>query len=522
MRECWLQWFAHTLPLSPALSPEYVGEGGRRLAYRALAIVVVAACLLLADGSALAQDASHTAAPTAKRPNILFIAIDDLRPQLGCYGAAQMKTPNIDALAKTGVMFTRAYCQQAVCSPSRTSLLTGLRPDSTHVYDLKTHFRNTVPDAVTLPQIFKDNGYFAAGFGKIFHLEDPASWSVPHTPGGAPRYAGAQIHELIRKKSALVPPPANAGKGPPYEIADCADNALCDGWVADRAVEAMRKLERDKPFFLAVGFEKPHLPFVAPRKYWDLYPPQSIQLPPDMKAPQDAPPIALHNFQELRTYEGVPQKNAPIGDDLARTFIRGYDAATSYMDAQVGRILDALDEIGARQNTIIVFWGDHGYQLGEQGIWCKHTNFENSTRVPLIVCVPDGPSKSATCDALVELVDIYPTLCRYADIAPPANLEGRSLTPLIDDPARPWSKAAFSQYPRQGEQIMGYSIRTDAYRYTEWRKGWRNPETATVIARELYDHVKDPRETTDLADKPEQAEVVKSLAKQLKGWKMAM
>jgi arylsulfatase A-like enzyme len=272
-----------------------------------------------------------------------------------------------------------------------------------------------------------------------------------------------------------------------------------------------------------VGFEKPHLPFGAPKKYWDQYPPETIALPPDMKAPDGVPPIALHNFQELRTYEGVPQKNAPLSEELSKTLIRGYYAATSYMDAQVGRVLDTLDEIGARENTIIVFWGDHGYQLGEQGIWCKHTDFENSTRVPLIIAAPDGPYKGVACDALVELVDLYPTLCRYADIKPPANLEGRSLKPLIDAPSRPWSKAAFSQYPRQGEKIMGYSIRTDAYRYTEWRDGWQKPETSKVIARELYDHVKDPRETVNLAEKPEQAEIVKSLAEQLKkGWNAAM
>jgi arylsulfatase A-like enzyme len=465
--------------------------------------------------------ASSAAAQTT-RPNILFIAIDDLRPQLGCYGAAQMKTPNIDALAKAGVTFTHAYCQQAVCSPSRISLLTGRRPDTTHIYDLETHLRKTMPDVITLPQIFKDNGYFAAGFGKIYHggLDDAASWSVPHTPNRAMQYASPEHLARVKQKGAQGWEQGGKNKATAYEIADCEDNALCDGWVTDRAIEAMKKLDKSKPFFLAVGLEKPHLPFVAPRKYWDLYPPESIKLPSDMKAPAGAPPLALTNFGELRAYDGVPKKDEPFSDELSRNLIRGYYAAVSYADAQVGRLLDELEELELRENTVIVLWGDHGYQLGEQGLWCKHTNFENSTRTVLMLSVPDGRYKGVTCDALVELVDVYPTLCRYANMKAPEGLEGSSLKPLMDAPSRPWKKAAFSQYPRQGDAVMGYSIRTEAHRYTEWRKGWKDPATSTVIARELYDHIKDPRETTNIADDPAAAEIVKSLAEQLNaGWK---
>jgi arylsulfatase A-like enzyme len=336
------------------------------------------------------------------------------------------------------------------------------------------------------------------------------------------QYASPEIIAAVKKKGAEGWEQGGKNKGPAFEIADCEDNALCDGWVTDKAIEAMKKLDKGKPFFLAVGLEKPHLPFVAPRKYWDLYPPESIKLPPDMKAPAGAPPLALTNYAELRAYDGVPKRDEPFTEEFAKNLIRGYYAAVSYADAQVGRLLEALDDLDLRENTVIVLWGDHGYQLGEQNLWCKHTNFENSTRTVLILSVPDARYHGVTCDALVELVDVYPTLCRYADIKPPEGLEGASLKPLMDAPSRPWKRAAFSQYPRPEKKAMGYSIRTDAYRYTEWSTGWETPATATVIARELYDHVRDPRETINLADKPDQAEVVKSLAEQLKaGWQAA-
>jgi iduronate 2-sulfatase len=467
-----------------------------------------------------ASAASFAAAQTT-RPNVLFISVDDLRPQLGCYGQAQMKTPHMDALAKGGLLFTRAYCQQAVCSPSRISLLTGRRPDTTRIYDLQTHNRKTMPDVVTLPQHFKDNGYHSQGFGKVYHrgLDDEASWSVPHTDNRAMQYASPQIIAKIKAGGAQGWEQGGKAKGPAWEIADCEDNALPDGWITDRAIEAMRAVQ-DKPFFLAVGLEKPHLPFVAPKKYFDLYPPEEIKLPPDMKAPENVPPIALTNYAELRAYDGVPKKAEPFSEQFAKDLIRGYYAATSYADAQVGRLLEALDELGLRERTIVVLWGDHGYQLGEQNLWCKHTNFENSTRTALILSVPDQPYVGVETDALVELVDIYPTLCRYANLKEPQGLEGRGLKPLVDAPSRPWKRAAFSQYPRPDQMAMGYSIRTESHRYTEWRTAWETPESATVVARELYDHVRDPRESVNLAERPDQVEVVKALAEQLKqGWR---
>src|SRR5687768_13626882 len=392
---------------------------------------------------------SPSAAPAQQPPrtNVLFIAVDDLRPQLGCYGHAQMKTPHMDALAARGLLFNRAYCQQAVCSPSRISLLTGRRPDTTTIYDLETHNRTTMPDVVTLPQHFKNHGYHVQGFGKIYHggLDDAASWSVPHTPNRAMQYANSQILADVKKKGAQGWEQGGKNKGPAWEMANCADNELPDGWIADRAIEAMRNV-KDKPFFLAVGFEKPHLPFVAPKKYFDLYPPESIELPPDMKAPVGAPPLALTNYAGLRAYPGVPKKDEPFSEQFAKDLIRGYYAATSYADAQVGRLLAELDALKLRDSTIVVLWGDHGYQLGEQNLWCKHTNFENSTRSALMIAAPGVGPKGKT-DALVELVDVYPTLCALAKLSPPDGLEGTSFAPLMEDPKRPWKTAAFSQYP---------------------------------------------------------------------------
>src|SRR5688572_31340024 len=457
------------------------------------------------------------------RPNVLFIAIDDLRPQLGCYGNAQMKTPHMDALAESGLRFNNAYCQQAVCSPSRISLLTGRRPDTTKIYDLNTHNRKTMPDVVTLPQHFKNNGYHSQGFGKVYHrgLDDEASWSVPHTDNRAMQYCEEQIIAKIKESGAQGWEQGGKVKGPAWEIAECEDNALPDGWITDRAIEALAKLGKDKPFFLAVGLEKPHLPFVAPKKYFDLYPPESITLPPDMKAPENVPPIALTNYAELRAYPGVPKGREPFDEAFAKDLIRGYYAATSYADAQVGRLLAELDALKLRDSTIVVLWGDHGYQLGEQNLWCKHTNFENSTRSALMIAAPGAGPKGKT-DALVELVDVYLTLCALAKLSPPDGLEGTSFAPLMEDPKRPWKTAAFSQYPRQGDKVMGYSIRTERYRYTEWQSDWRTPDGAKVVARELYDHHSDPRETCNIADRAEHKKLVDDLSEQLKaGWRAA-
>jgi arylsulfatase A-like enzyme len=460
--------------------------------------------------TAVAQD------KTATRYNVLFIPVDDLKPLLGCYGATQVHSPNIDALAGRGMVFARAYCQQAVCSPSRSSLMTGRRPDSTKVFDLVTHFRKALPDAVTLSQHFKDNGYFAASVGKIYHpgYDDAPSWSVPNNYKLASGYFDPNILEDVktRKKNAADKEEASKVRGPAFEIADCADEDLPDGKIAKYAIDLLRA-NKDERFFIAAGFLKPHLPFVAPKKYYDLYPPESIKLADNPKPPADVPKQAMTTFGELRTYADIP-KTGPLADAKARGLIRGYCASTSYMDAQVGKILAELDRLGLREKTIIVLWGDHGWHLGDHGLWTKHTNFEEAARAPLIVSVPG--MKAGKTDALVEFVDVYPTLCELAGLALPAGLEGHSFVPLLSEPARTWKGAAFSQYPRG--KIMGYSMRTERYRYTEWQD-----KDGQAVARELYDHAADPEENANLANRAENKELVNSLHDQLKaGWKAAL
>jgi len=472
--------------------------------------------------------ATLAAGAQSRKKNVLFIAVDDLRPELGCYGHQQIISPHIDALARNGTLFRRAYCQQAVCSPSRTSLMTGLRPDSTRVYDLHTHFRKTIPDAVTLTQQFMAHGYHAEGIGKIYHLglNDQASWTVPWIGGsGGKRMYALQTNQGLRKrKRAEAETNGLTGKqlrraslGPPVEAADVRDAAYGDGNRTELALQAMRRLRTaGKPFFLAVGFSKPHLPFNCPKKYWALYDRARIDLAGNPFAPKDAPHLALTRWGELRVYEGIP-KEGPVTDEQARELIHGYYACVSFVDAQVGKLLAELDRLGLRENTIVVLWGDHGWQLGEHGFWCKHTNFEVATRSPLIVSAP-GMKGGQSSNALTEFVDIYPSLCELAGLPIPDGLEGTSFVPLLTDPARPWKQAAFSQYPRAN--YMGYTMRTDRYRYTEWR--WRRKGKPKETLRELYDHKLDPDENVNIAGRPQNAQLVKTLAAMLAGgWQAA-
>lgn len=458
-------------------------------------------------------------APRVRGPNVLFIAVDDLRPELGCYGSARAISPHIDRLAASGTVFDRAYCQQAVCSPSRTSLLTGCRPDTTRVYDLETHFRKTLPNVVTLPQHFMRNGYRAQGLSKIFHgsLNDPASWSVPWWRPASPQYRLNESAEGLTVPAAIPGTKVPGGRrGRPYECADVPDRAYADGETADRAIAVLREAAKS-PFFLAVGFLKPHLPFVAPKRYWDLYDRAALALAADRAAPKGFPPLAGTNWGELRAYAGVPA-GGPVPDDLARTLIHGYLACVSYIDAQVGRVLAELDALGLRKDTVVVLWGDHGWKLGEHGMWCKHTNFEWDTRSTLIVSAPGQKAAGAHTRALTEFVDIYPGLCDLCGLDKPAHLEGTSLAPLLDEPSRPWKKAAFSQYPR-GAGVMGTSIRTDRFRYTEWRQR----PGGKVQAVELYDHLEDGGEDRNVADDPARAGVRAELAAALKaGWRAAL
>jgi arylsulfatase A-like enzyme len=447
----------------------------------------------------------------SKRPNVLFFAVDDLRPELGCYGVAGIKSPSIDRIARQGMVFERAYCQQAVCSPSRTSVMTGARPDSTKVWDLVTHFRDAMPNVVTLAQHFKQNGYFVQGMGKIFHpgYDDKPSWSVPWQTPNAPVYAN---NTSLPEKDEDKPKQKD---GPAFEAGDVADNFYKDGKVAELAAAALRTLKtKGEPFFLAVGFAKPHLPFVSPKKYWDLYDPARIPLAANPYHPEDAPAYALTNSGELRNYRGMPV-DGPVPEKLARKLKHGYYAAVSYTDAQIGKILNELDRQGLRQNTIIVLWGDHGWKLGEHGEWCKHSNVENDTNAPLLLSAPGMKGAGKHSRALVEFVDIYPTLADLAGLSLPEHLEGTSFKPLLDDPNRPWKRAAFSQYPR-GQKVMGYSMRTDRYRFTVWvdRKNH-----SKVEATELYDHQNDPQENSNIAGRAVHAKLVEELMAQWReGW----
>ncbi len=472
----------------------------------------------------------------ADRPNVLFIAVDDLRPEFGAYGAGYIKSPNLDRIAKAGITFNRAYCQQAVCSPTRSSLMTGTRPDTTKVWDLETHFRTALPNVVTLGQHFKNHGYFVQGMGKIFHggFDDTPTWSVPWQ---APRGQAYGLPENLALNQRQLAPaePAGAAKkkggkkkgatprnsrGPAFEGADVPDNTFADGKVAELAVTALGAIaKKQEPFFLAVGFVKPHLPFVAPKQYWDLYDPSKIQLAPNKFRPKDAPDYAVQSGGELRSYHGIPAESIP--DDLARQLKHGYYAAISYMDAQVGKVLDELERLGLHRNTIVILWGDHGWKLGEHDSWCKHTNTENDTNAPLLLSVPGMKHAGTRTNGLVEFVDIYPTLADLAGLPLPAHLEGASFKPLLDNPQRAWKQAAFSQYPRSnaGQQLMGYSMRTDRYRFT----GWVHRKDHTKIeAIELYDHQVDPQENQNIAQRPEHAALVAKLTAQWRaGWKAA-
>lgn len=483
----------------------------------------------------------RTAAQKARKHNVLFIAVDDLRPELGCYGVAAAKTPNIDALASKGTVFTRAYCQQAVCNPSRASLMTGLRPDTIQVHDLQTHFRLNRPETVTLSEHFKNNGYHSQGFGKIYHggLNDPLSWSVPHTGASEPAYVNpdtlaalaqereknraagkrmaAEVLERDPETGAVlkVKRASTRVRGPAWECEDVPDNAYPDGMTTERALDALRKL-RGEQFFLAVGYHRPHLPFNAPKKYFDMYPPGSLSNADNPFAPKDVPAMALSDWGELRAYKGIP-KSGPLSDDVALQLVHAYHACCSYTDAQIGKLLAELDRLGLRDNTVVVLWGDHGWHLGEHGSWCKHTNFEIATRVPMIVSSPSQSAPGSKSDALVEFVDIYPTLCDLCGLNILPELEGLSVAPLLNDPNRPWKTAAFSQYPRPGG-VMGYTMRTERYRYTEWIK-----EKTDLVGVELYDHILDPDENVNRAKEPEQEELIKQLSATLHaGWKAAL
>jgi len=454
----------------------------------------------------------------AEKPNVLLICVDDLKPLLGCYGDKTVHSPNIDRLAARSVVFERAYCNQAVCSPSRNALLTGLRPQTLGIYDLGTNFRHSRPDAVTLPQLFQQQGWRAEGLGKIFHVghgnnDDVGSWSVPLWKANVVAYAlpESKAKEGLTREEALFAnqPARNLPRGAAYEAADVPDNTYPDGAMADEAIRRLQaaKEKPTQPFFLAVGFVKPHLPFVAPKKYWDLYQPTAFKLAEFRTPPEGAPSYAPQFGGELRQYRDIPE-SGPLDDDLQRTLIHGYHAATSYMDAQLGRIVDELDRLDLARNTIILLWGDHGWHLGDHGIWCKHTNYEQAARIPLLVSAP-GAKPGARSNSLVETVDIYPTLCELTGVAAPGQLDGRSFAATLRDPSTATRDHAIHVYPRTGANrtpLLGRAIRTERFRLVEWKQIGAPADSAEF---ELYDYVADPLETKNVAG--EQPSVVAQL-----------
>lgn len=478
------------------------------------------------------QAQAPPAATAQGRPNVLFIAIDDLRPELACYGETHMYTPHLDALAGDGLRFDRCYCQMALCSPSRTSLLTGCRPDTTGVHDLRTHFIDTMDAVTPLPQHFRNHGYTTAGVGKIYHgpkHQHEPSWDAWLGDNLPPRYANpktqAQWVEMIRaakREGRRIP------QGPvSFEAEDFPDDNYSDAKKAIVACKAMDGFAATgNPFFMAVGFYLPHLPFVAPKRYWDLYSFDEIDFPetynPWLPTDEEVPTWARNAWSgELGGYADRPSGRV-FPEEYARRLIHGYRACVSFVDAQVGRLIQHIDNLGLADDTIVVVWGDHGWHLGDHGMFCKHTNFEVATRSPLIVKVPGRTSGQSTA-ALSEFVDIYPSLCELCGLDTPTDmtLEGQSFVPLIDNPDRPWKSAAFSQYrmkTHDGELVMGRTMRTDRYRYTEWQYEDR-PGNAL---RECYDHEADPNETKNIAFRAPDAPVLSELSAQLAaGWTAA-
>lgn len=470
------------------------------------------------------------------KPNILCLQVDDLKPLLGCYGDKNIKTPNIDRLASMGTVLMNAHCQQAVCTASRASLMTGLRPDSLKVWHLNTRFRETRPGVQTVHECFADQGYETAGVGKIYHHEEQGIYSIPYVSVDNLKYnretGKPLLHYHDRKiKGAMSEFTGGKSKKPAVtkflkqqklrmttECLEMPDNAYQDGAIADKTIELLKTMSSSgKPFFLTVGFKKPHLPFIAPKKYWDLYNRDDIQVHPFQKFAKDAPEFAFQPGWELRSYSDIPQKGK-ISEAKQKELIHGYYACVSYIDAQIGKLLAKLDQLNLTNKTIIILWGDHGWHLGDHSMWCKHTNFEQATRVPFIIAAPGyrGGQKN---NSPTELVDLFPTLCDLAGIKQPNHLEGVSLVPILRNPETAVKKFAVSQYHRKlnnnGEKspLMGYSIRTERYRYTEWHKMnfKKGEKPGKVVACELYDYNKDPMEKVNVADSPEYKEVLEKM-----------
>ncbi|MCA9055358.1 MAG: sulfatase [Planctomycetaceae bacterium] len=447
----------------------------------------------------------QSARADAPRLNVLFIAIDDLGNVLGRTRPPGLKTPHLDALAERGTFFERAYCQIPLCNPSRASVLTGRRPDATTVWDLDRHFREQLPEVVTLPQRFRQQGYHAARVGKIYHydvprgigtsgLDDEASWDQVVNP------KGRDVDDELQITNPTPLRPVSAAMC--WLAADGNDEEQTDGMIATAAIDLLAQL-RDRPFFLGVGFFRPHTPYVAPRKYFDMYPLETIPLP-DVPADDrdDIPPAAIpHN---------IPLPDYGIGEEDLKHSLQAYLASVSFVDAQIGRVLDALDRLNLTNTTLVVLWSDHGYHLGEHHLWQKRTLYDPSARAPVIIAVPGAKSRGVACQRVVEFIDLYPTTVDIALGDVPNNVDGRSLRPLLDDPQAEWDGVACTQILRPGNDspIMGRSITSDRWRYIEWSAG--------ADGRELYDQQSDPGELHNVAENPAHADVIQRLRKQMR------
>jgi iduronate 2-sulfatase len=446
-------------------------------------------------------------AQTSKQPNVLFIAVDDLRPELGCYGQSHIHSPHIDKLAEGGLIFNRAYCNIPVCGASRASILSGIRPNRSRFLDYDCRLDEDVPGVVSLPMHFKNNGYHTVSLGKVYHHQNDGkgSWSeTPWSPQGD--WQGWQAYVLPESHRQIEPRPNGTGiNGPSFEWPDAPDHIYPDGMIADEAVRRLRQFgNSNEPFFLAVGFMKPHLPFNAPKKYWDMYDFNEIKLPDNMKKPEGAPDESMHNFGELRNYSDVPDQG-PLDEVFMRKLIHGYFACVSYTDAQIGKVLSELERLGLAENTIVVLWGDHGWHLGEHALWCKHCNFEKVLRVPLVLKAP-GKKQNLKTDALVEYVDVYPSLCELAGLEKPFHLQGKSFVPLADNPNQTWKEEVYCRW------IRGETVVTKSHTYTEWF----SDQTGKVTARMMYDLTEDPEETVNISEKPENKKLVGELSEKLK------
>jgi arylsulfatase A-like enzyme len=449
-----------------------------------------------------------------KKPNVLFLIVDDLRPELRCYGSPTVKSPNIDRLAREGVLFRRAYCQMAISMATRASLWTGFLTTRNLIYTNRS-VDALMPDAVTIPGYFRERGYQVSGIGKLFHYPEDNrrqfgdGW-FENKPGTRERGRGYVTPEAI---SQIV-----REKGPAWEMADVNDNEYRDGYYAEWASGRLAELKQDgKPFFLGIGFHKPHLPFCAPKKYWDLYSGQEIRLADNPFYPENGSPHGYNNSTELRTYRNMPDGDTLISEATAQTLIHAYYACVSYVDAQIGSVLDALDSLGLARNTVVVLVGDHGWKLGEHGMWGKHTNFEEDTHATMVIRAP-GMTNGREAGSFVEFIDIFPTLCTQCGLPVPGNLDGTDLTPVLRNPSAIVRDEAFSLWPSgridnddSRRVILGYSLRTADYRYTEWRQ----PASGRVVDRELYDHRSDPGENINAANQTRNRKTVSRLSGRL-------